>query len=188
MKKWYFLVFIINLSKILKYFSLVIFIISLFNYFFGSPILLDSIDNNVIDNIIDNKEDNLKENNYNENSNPTNKNTAHKVKMWLYWRLFANRSDKYQSYDQYQKAWTSEFSFRKMIKVEFKKFKNNPIEYIKEDRNNFKNRILEDNDKFKINKSTQYVQDYGWLRETKIDALRKKGYVIRNSEITKVKK
>ncbi len=48
-----------------------------------------------------------------------------------------------------------------MIKIEFRKFKNNPIEYIKEDRNNFKNRILEDNNKFKINKSTQYVEDYG---------------------------
>jgi len=48
-----------------------------------------------------------------------------------------------------------------MIMKELKEFKNNPINYVKEDRNYLRARILEDNRLYEIKKSHNYLEGYG---------------------------
>lgn len=134
-----------NLSKKLSYIAIGLLIINLYNIIFGSPMLLDSIDNidpvssnNSILNENNASNDNILNNNNNDYNNDNqiyyvdNKNFLSKTKRWFYWRIFVNRSDEYKSYDEFKKVWASGFSLRKTVKEELKKFKSNPIKYIKE--------------------------------------------------------
>ncbi len=45
--------------------------------------------------------------------------------------------------------------------MEFKDFKESPAEYFKEDRNDFKSRILEDNHNMEIKMKTEYLKGFG---------------------------
>ncbi len=156
MIKTYIYTIIDNLFKLWSYFSIALLLINLFSLFFGSPILLDSIDNisNISnENLLEQNDksisnENLLEQNDKNINTPVifleKKNILNKTKRWFYWRLFVNRSDRYKSYDEFKVAWASGFSLKKTVKVEFSKFKTSPSDYIKEEKNFTKNRINTD--------------------------------------------
>jgi len=189
--KWNPYLIAINLFKFLNYLSIALLILSIYNYIFGNPILLDSNNNTEVS---------LNESNIDTTNNSDNNNTKfrdiptppvysdnlyQKTRRWLHWRFFVNRSDRYQSYDEFQTAWTPDFSLRKTILLELKRFKENPLEYIQEDRNNLRKRILEDK---AFEKSTNYVEGRGWLTRSGRDYLARQGYEVLNSKIVKIKK
>ena len=181
MIKSYIYTMIYDLLRILIYLCLGLIVI---NYIFGSPLYLDSInDINTID-----IEENINQINNSQENPFINDTWLEKSRVWLYWRLFMNKSDRYHSFSDFRRAWTPEFSIRKMIIKELKEFKNNPINYVKEDRNYLRTRILEDNRLYEIKKSHNYLEGYGWLGKSEIDSLAKKGYKILNSKIVKINK
>ncbi len=129
----------INIIKLLSYLSLILLILSFFNSVFESTLLLDSINeidtnsNNSNENLIENNTTNIAQNN-NLNIYVHLGNYATRTKRWLYWRLSVNRSNRYESYNEFKDAWNSGFSLRKTLKTELQEFKLNSTKYFKENR------------------------------------------------------
>lgn len=178
---------IVNLSKFLTYLSICLLIINMYNYMFGSILLLDSVDNW---DQISNENSVHDPNNIQSNQESTDKNISffQKSKRFIYWRLFVNRSNRYPSYNHFKKAWNSEFSIRKLIKDEFKEFQTNPIKYIRQERTNTRTRIIEDNAKLTVEYRNRYVRGQGWYSESQVQDLAKRGYEIKDNLITKINK
>lgn len=166
---------------------------NLYNLIFGSPILFDSMDITSI-NDINEEANNTPKENYTKDDNSSrvyyvrNETLFNKTKRWFYWRLFFNRSDKYRSYDEFKRTWNYNCSLRRTLKIEFKNFKASPVEYLKEDQNNFTSRILEDNHNMNIKMKTEYLNGFGWLKKSQIDELARQGYEVYNNEIRKINK
>ncbi len=190
MKKLYLSFILINLLKIWSYFSLVLFLMSLWNTIFGDPVLLNSInsihdhDYNTTDNLDSKDQGNSIPQYYHLSKN----NYYQRTKRWLHWRVFINKSDRYQSYDEFKNIWSPEFSIRKIVKSEFKSFVKHPVEYVKEDKEYFYKQLAKDNHQYEMIKSTQYLGGYGWLNKNQLNSLAKDGYIVRNSTLVKIAK
>lgn len=193
MKKLFFRLILNKILKTFSYFFIVLFIMNLYNLIFGSPILFDSMDITSI-NDINEEANNTPKENYTKDDNSSrvyyvrNETLFNKTKRWFYWRLFFNRSDKYRSYDEFKRTWNYNCSLRRTLKIEFKNFKASPVEYLKEDQNNFTSRILEDNHNMNIKMKTEYLNGFGWLKKSQIDELARQGYEVYNNEIRKINK
>jgi hypothetical protein len=70
--------------------------------------------------------------------------------------------------------------------MEFHNFKKSPYKYLKEDRDNLKMRILEDDRKWDVKTKTEYLKGTGWLSKSQINSLKKDGYEIHNSQLRKI--
>ncbi len=181
-------IILINLLKIWSYFSTILLLMSLWNSIFGDPVLLDSINNTQDYNNTDNSDSKDQGNSIPQYYHLSKNNYYQRTKRWLHWRVFVNKSDRYESYDEFKKIWSPEFSRRKIVKSEFKSFVKHPVEYVKEDREYFYKQLAKDNHRYEMIKSTQYLEGYGWLNRNQLNSLAKDGYIIRNSALIKIPK
>lgn len=111
-----------------------------------------------------------------------------KLKRRIYWEVVERDAGRFNSYQEFKKAWHPSYKLRSIIKTECYLFKKDPLNYIKKER--ISNRIKLDNylkERNKDFKSTRYVNGIGWYCSAEINSLHRQGYTIRNSIITKIR-
>lgn len=111
-----------------------------------------------------------------------------KLKRKIYWEIVERDAGRFNSYQEFKKAWHPSYKLRSIIKTECYLFKKDPLNYIKKERTSngikIENYLKEKNEYFK---STRYVNGSGWYSSAEINGLHRQGYTIKNSMITKIK-
>jgi hypothetical protein len=74
-------------------------------------------------------------------------NKYEKIRSWIYWKTIGSYRREFRSYQDCKFKWDPNcYSIRSGVKREIRKFKLNPLDYIKEEREYFKMRGQEHND------------------------------------------